>query len=94
MSGHISGDECLSVQTAASEDPGRDIERRALRNALELLGQITERARDEIKDAKAGATYAAEINNGGALMAQESRVEAWAGVLRIIREATGVGDEG
>ena len=89
----IEFDEWLSVQTAASEDAGRDIERRALGNALELLGRITERARDEIKDAKAGATYAAQINSGGAVMAQESREEAWATVLRIIRHATGVGDE-
>ena len=73
-------------------DPGRDIERRALGNAIDLIGKITGRARDEIQDAKAGASYAAQVNNGGALMAQQTREDAWTTVLGIIQRATGVGE--
>lgn len=47
------------------------------------LAKLAEHAEQEIADAKAGEEYAAEVNNGGALMAEHARRFAWETVARI-----------
>ena len=86
MSGHTSGDEWLSVQTAASEDPGRDIERRALRNALKLLGQITAHCTGERNVIRDMCDQSVSAYQGYANACDD--------VLGIIRDATGVDGDG